>query len=366
MASERLSVCRPLLPTQADLAPYLREIDNARWYSNFGPLYVRLTERLAEARGVTADQVVIVANATVGLTLSLAATGATEGYCLVPAWTFAATPMAVEAAGLKPYFVDVDRSSWALTSAIAERSLDAAPGPVVAVMPVAPFGAPVAPEEWERFTERTGIPAVIDAAAGFDALTVGRAPSVVSLHATKALGIGEGGAVFCTDREHVARIRQLANFGLHGSRLAAVSGTNAKVSEYTCAVGMAAMDQWPSRRELYIERAERYQQALGAEVEFQPNFGKFASATCVIWAAGVDADVLQTTLHEDGIESLRWWPAVCPDHPAFQGSAAGDMSVARLAAAQSLGLPMSVTLRLDDVDRVAAAVKRHLRRNEPR
>ncbi|GHD51195.1 hypothetical protein GCM10017083_25340 [Thalassobaculum fulvum] len=366
MTSDRLPVCRPLLPDQAAIAPYIAEIDRTRWYSNYGPLYGRFAARLGQERGVSADRVALVANATVGLTLSLRATGAADGYCLIPAWTFPASPMAAAAAGLVPWFVDIDPDTWSLTPEIAERALAGAPGPVAAVMPVAPFGAPLPTAAWDAFTTRTGIPAVIDAAAGFDSLEVGRTPCVVSLHATKALGIGEGGAVFSADAGHIEAIQGLANFGLRGSRLASVVGMNGKISEYACAVGLAALDQWPQRRRQYIERAERYRRALADEVRFQPAFGSFASATCVVSAAETGADTLQQALAGDGIESLRWWPAACPDHPAFGDAEAAEIPAARWAADHTLGLPMSVTLSLDDVDRVADAVKRHLRRNDRR
>ncbi|MEQ8815146.1 MAG: DegT/DnrJ/EryC1/StrS family aminotransferase [Thalassobaculum sp.] len=365
MTSGLLPVCRPLLPTQADIAPYIAEIDATRWYSNYGPLYDRFAARLGEQRGLSTGQVALVGNATIGLTLSLRASGASDGYCMLPAWTFPASPMAAAAAGLTPWFVDIDPDTWALTPEIAERSLAGTPGRVAAVMPVAPFGAPLPTAAWDDFTSRTGIPAVIDAAAAFDSLTVGRTPSVISLHATKALGIGEGGAIFSTDAHHIEAIQGLANFGLRGSRLASVVGMNGKLSEYACAVGLAAIDQWPTRRQQYIERAERYRAALSGDVQFQPDFGSFASATCVVSSAATDADSLQRAMSAAGIETLRWWPAACPDHPAFRHAETTDIPAARRAAAHTLGLPMSVTLSLDDIDRVANAVKRHLRRNVP-
>ncbi len=366
MTSGLLPVCRPLLPTQPEIASYIAEIDEARWYSNYGPLYGRFAARLGQQHGISADQVALVGNATIGLTLSLRAAGASDGYCMLPAWTFPASPMAAAAAGLPAWFVDIDPDSWALTPAIAERSLASAPGRVAAVMPVAPFGAPVPTAAWDDFTTRTGIPVVIDAAAGFDSLEVGRTPSVVSLHATKALGIGEGGAVFSTDARHIEALQGLANFGLRGSRLASAVGMNGKLSEYACAVGLAALDRWPERRLEFIERADRYRAALSGEVQFQPSFGSFASATCVVSAATTAAASLQRDLTGAGIETLRWWPAACPDHPAFRRAETTEIPAARWAAAHTLGLPMSVTLPLSDIDRVADAVKRHLRRNDRR
>lgn len=357
MSLPHIPVCRPLLPTSHKIARYIEEIDGARWYSNFGPLYRRFQEHLAANCGAAPAHVAGVSNATVGMTLCLRALGAIDGYCLMPAWTFPATPMAAASAGLHPWFVDIDPDNWSLTPEIAERHLSTAPGRIAAVVPVAPFGAPVPIEAWDSFTDRTGIPVVIDAAAGFDSLRGGRSPSVVSLHATKALGIGEGGAVFSTDEGVVSDVERLTNFGLRGTRIAAVSGTNAKLSEYTCAVGLAAIEDWPARRAQFLERADWYRQALGDLVGFQPGFGTFASATCVVWTEEIEAASLAAALYAKGIETLRWWEAVCPDHTAFRDAAVADIPVARRAAERTLGLPMHVTLTLDDVERVAEALR---------
>jgi hypothetical protein len=45
--SEKIPLLRPLLPTVAMLEPYLREIDENRWYTNFGPLAARLPGEVA-------------------------------------------------------------------------------------------------------------------------------------------------------------------------------------------------------------------------------------------------------------------------------------------------------------------------------
>jgi dTDP-4-amino-4,6-dideoxygalactose transaminase len=85
-------------------------------------------------------------------------------------------------------------------------------------MPVSAFGAPVDLRGWDAFTAETGIPAVLDAAAGVDTLRPGMTPAVVSFHATKPLGIGEGGALVSVDAETIARFRSFANFGFGNGR----------------------------------------------------------------------------------------------------------------------------------------------------
>src|SRR5947207_10784452 len=195
-----IPIMRPKLPCAERLAPYLQQIDESRLYSNFGPLAVGLEQRLAAHFGIAGAAVTTVANATLGLTLALTAQGARPGtLCAIPAWTFIASAHAAMMAGLVPYFIDVDVASWALDADRIGDALAGAPGPVGAVMPVAPFGARIDIAAWDRFRAHSGIPVVIDAAAGFDTLVPGEVPAVVSLHATKVIGTGEGGFVISKD-----------------------------------------------------------------------------------------------------------------------------------------------------------------------
>ena len=184
--------------------------------------------------------------------------------CVIPAWTFVASPQAAMLAGLVPYFVDVDPRTWALEPDAVDDIIASAPGEVGAVMPVAPFGRPIDVGGWDRFRSRTGFAVVIDAAAGFDTVAATGTPAVVSLHATKVFGTGEGGFVLCDDGDLVVDIRRRMNFGFHGSREATVPAFNAKFSEYHAAVGHAALDEWPGARAEWLPVSGRYREALAA------------------------------------------------------------------------------------------------------
>ena len=74
--------------------------------------------------------------------------------------------------------------------------------------------------EWEKLSPTQVCRLVVDSAAGFgaeaaDGVHVGAQGDVevVSFHAVKPLGIGEGGAVFTRDSELAAEILRLAEFG---------------------------------------------------------------------------------------------------------------------------------------------------------
>jgi dTDP-4-amino-4,6-dideoxygalactose transaminase len=352
----KIPVMRPKLPVAERLAGYLRRIDASRLYTNFGPLCIALEDQLAAHYGLGTGRVTTVANATQGLALTLAALGARPGtHCIMPAWTFVASAHAAVSAGLVPYFMDVDRDSWLLDASAVADEITRAGATVGAVMPVAPFGQPVDFSAWEVFHEKTGIPVVIDAAAGFDSLIPARVPAVVSLHATKVLGTGEGGFVACTDPAVIRRVRMASNFGLNPNRQAMVAATNAKMSEYHAAVGHAALDEWAETRAEWMAVAGAYRGALGDSnrVRFQHGFGEtWVSSTCVLHTTDGAAAKFENALATVGIETRHWWGHGAHTHPATTDFPRSALPVVETLANSAFGVPFFRDLSLADVERI--------------
>jgi dTDP-4-amino-4,6-dideoxygalactose transaminase len=371
MTTNGIPVARPRLPKAEDLLPYLRRIDERRTYSNWGPLNTELEARLGAALRCA---VVTTSSATDGITCALRAlledrpADQRAGLCLMPSWTFVATPHAALAAGLTPCFLDVEDTNWMLTPDIVRRELlaglgrpGAEPRPVSAIIAVAPFGQQVAPEPWDAFTAETGIPVVIDAAAAFDGLVVGRSPTVVSLHATKTVGAGEGGFVATRDADLAKRVKRVANFGFLGTRLAEVAATNAKLSEYHAAVALASLDAWDERRAEFLSVARRLRAALEpAGAGFQPGFGEaWVSASCVIrLPAELNTQEAAIGFGLRGISTRSWWGFGCHTSPAFEhlprrNRARGDSLQNTIQLAwTTIGIPFFCDLSSADAARV--------------
>ena len=357
---QSIPVMRPKLAVGERISPYLRQIDEARIYSNFGPLARLLEARLAAKFGVPDEGVISVANATLGLALALSAQEPERGsLCAIPAWTFVATPHAVTQAGLIPYFVDVDPATWALNPEVLVKELDRAPGKVGAVMQVAPFGQPIDVSLWDEFRTRTGLPVVIDAAAGFDSLVPGRVPSVVSLHATKVLGVGEGGCIVSSDAALIEDLRARSNFGFFKSREAMVSATNAKLSEYHAAIGLAALDEWDVVRAEWLTVAEAYNAVFSGSnrVQLQPGFGSsWVSSTCVLDIADAGADRVESALNDAQIETRRWWGRGAHDHPATRHLPRSSLASTELLARSTIGVPFYRDLEIGTILRIGECV----------
>jgi dTDP-4-amino-4,6-dideoxygalactose transaminase len=353
---------RPMLPATDALVPYLREIDRNRRYANHGPLVRRFEARLAERLGAPQhDAVALLPSGTAALAATLAGLGLPAGSrCIVPAWTFAATAHAVVQAGLVPWFVDVDPASGMLRPATVRACRETAPGTLGAVVVVAPFGAPVDVAAWITLRAETGLEVVIDAAAGFDTVRASELPTVVSLHATKVFGIGEGGFVTCTDAARIGEIRQRGNFGFAGSREATLAGGNGKASEYAAAVGLAALDEWPRARADFVRVARRYRNAFSAApgIALQAGYGeRWISSTTVVTLPDGTLEVVEDALAAAGIGSRRWWGAGLGEHAAFARYPSECLDATRSLARRTLGLPCWRDLPDETIDRIAATLR---------
>ncbi|MBP6547233.1 MAG: DegT/DnrJ/EryC1/StrS family aminotransferase [Phenylobacterium sp.] len=360
MAPGNLPVARPRLPCADDILPYLRRIDEARWYSNFGPLLSELELRLA-SRFTDGAVAATVVNATQALTLTLQAMDLPAGSLVAtPSWTFVATAHAIAQAGLVPWFVDVDHASQMLDPAQVRDRLASAPGQVSAVLPVAAHGAMPDVEAWLAFRDETGLAVLLDAAAAFDAARDARLPTVVSLHATKVLGLGEGGFLVTDDAALAFRVRRMTTYGFNGTREAQIAGTNAKLSEYTAAVGLAALDKWPADRLRFFLAAQhtRIGLAMTPSVVLQSGWGSdWITSVCVVRVPEGVAQAATETLMTHGVETRRWWGHGCHRDAAFAGYPRTDLPVTERLARSVIGLPFAIDLAREDVDRVVQALR---------
>lgn len=352
-----IPVLRPLLPEHKAIVPYLKDIDKSRWYSNFGPLVLHLEERFEEFYNVKRGGVVTLSSGAAGLTNALRALNLPhDSYCIVPSWTFVAVPAAAVAAGLRPYFIDVDYDSWAIDPETTKEYIKNIKGKVSAVIAVAPFGNPMVTEEWDAFTEETGIPVIIDGASCFDTVAKtrkfrpGKTPIMVSLHATKVMGVGEGGLVISKNIELVDKIKQMSNFGFSGVRKVFVPGTNGKMSEYTAAVAHAGLDNWSEKRAKWRKMTDYYMEALIDTTFYHKLSFDWVTSTCSVMLPNENAEEMVLAMKEKNIETRRWWGDGCHTLNAYKDFPSFPLPVTEKLAKSLLGLPFSVDMTKKDVN----------------
>ena len=358
----------PDLPQAAELRPWLERIDANRWYTNSGPLVREFEQRLATfIAGAGESACVSVSSGMAALELGLRALGIGPGHrVLLPALTFPATALAVLRCGAEPVLGDVCPRLWTLTGAIAREALRRER--IDLVMPVATFGVPLPGGDWDEFVAQTRVPVLADAAAALGAQAVGkRVHWAFSLHATKPMGIGEGGLLVCPDAATASRVRRLANFGFGDRVIDLDGGTNAKMSEYAAAVGLAQLARWPGllqRRQAVLDDYRRALQAVSG-VLLQEGIERPPATLCLRLPA--DALAVAEGLAGEAIETRRGYLPPLHRHPAFRnlsraGTDGGRLETTEALAGGLLGLPFHTRLSSEDVNRVVRSLTRQLER----
>jgi dTDP-4-amino-4,6-dideoxygalactose transaminase len=197
---------------------------------------------------------------------------------------------------------------------------------------------------------------IVDAAAGFDTVRSSSLISVVSLHATKVFGAGEGGFVVSPTVALRDRIRACSNFGFAGSRIASRRAINSKMSEYHAAVALASFQNWPAARLRHLQIAAWYKRALSAlpGVTMQPGYGNgWACGTTNILLQSDSAESIARYLLLEGIETRMWWGKGCHVQPAFSNFDRDELPETDYLGKHVLGLPHFVDMERTDVFRVA-------------
>ena len=368
----------PDLPESQEVLPFLRKIDENRWYSNFGPLLHSFEEGLCNAffpeLSVADERLVACSSGTSAIELALLSLNLPKNAkVLIPSFTFAATATAVIRAGYRPIFTDVDPGSWLLTPDIAKQVLNFLT--VDAIIPVAALGVPQDAAAWDAFAKETGIPVVIDAAAALGHQRIGQNITVCfSLHATKAFGIGEGGLIVTSSSSSAASIRKLSNFGF-SNFVIAQAGSNYKLSEYHAAVGLAQLQ----RLKTIFRRRESVRQAYREKIDQFTQWGSFQVVSHDNWPAvskvtglqhygfhsvaairlkdsvAMHVDELVQVLDAFGIGVRRWYAPALHMQPAFSQfdciNASGNESlrVTEDLIAKLIGLPFHNHLSGKDI-----------------
>jgi dTDP-4-amino-4,6-dideoxygalactose transaminase len=366
---EPIPVLRPLLPSADRLLPYLRRIDAARVYSNFGPLTTELERRLADHIGINGLSVVTASSGTAALVAAILATAgratSRRPYALIPAFTFVATASAVEQCGYEPLFADVSPASWhLLPDTVREHPERERIGIVV---PVAPLGRPVELADWTAFQAHTGIPVVVDGAACFDSIEadpdrfIGETPLALSFHATKSFATGEGGCVLTTCSETARAVTRALNFGFYVSRNAEAPNINGKLSEYAAAVGLAELDGWSRKRAALRKVVDRYRHSA-AGFESRLCMAPVVSAAYVLLLCNSldESERVCEGMTDAHVGFRRWYGSGVHYQQHYARQSIQHLPVTEALGQRLLGLPVAPDLSDASIERICRVVAQRL------
>ena len=365
---------------------YLRECVRTNFVSSVGP-YVgefekQLTLRLKSKFAVATN------NGTSALHLMLISAGVKPGdLVIIPSYSFIATANAVRMAGAKPWFMDIELSSWGIDPGVLRDELKSnckkqdigivhkiTGEKIAAIMPVYAAGHPPRIRQLGEIAQEFKIPIIYDSAAAigskYEGFEIGEVDSLhaLSFNGNKTVTCGGGGAVILNDEgasrliKHLSTTARTADGYSHDTE-----AFNYRLTNVQAAIGVAQMEQL----DVFIERkrsiAKRYREELSDLSG--GNFPNVASDFASDWVSGIvlknsqreEITKIVSSLGEQGIQAREFWQPIHGMVP-YRSFLASTMNSMDSLMGRVLTLPNSTSLTVEQQDKVIGSLRKILAR----
>mgnify|MGYP000220372151 CR=1 FL=1 len=156
----------------------------------------------------------------------------------------------------------------------------------------------------------------------------------------------------------------MSNFGFESGRTIKQTGTNAKISEYHCAVGLAQLDRIDAiknKRHNILNSYNTLFKNYNLKIKTQEGLDSFVPASLYVLFNQGDTGTLFEQLLSQGIETRRlYWPLI-RGFPAFKGNtltASLNFKHAQVVSSQGLALPFHGLLKSTDIERTVSTLSK--------
>lgn len=336
-----------------------------------GPVVAEFEQRFAELVG--AKHAIAVNNGTTALVASIQALDLQPGDEIITSpFTFIATLNAILEAGATVRFGDVRVEDFALDpesvrSQITERTR--------AIIPIHLYGQAADMAPLMEIAREHSLAVVEDGAQAHGATYQGQGVGTFgigcfSFYATKNLTTGEGGIITTNDDAVADTLRVMRNQGMRARYEYVMAGHNYRLTDLQAAVVLPQLDEYPAllaaRRSNAAALTAKLEDIDGLVLPRQLDGREHVwHQFTVLLPEGVDRQGFVDALGVDGVGSGIYYPKPVYDYETYQGRPdviRSETPVADDVAARCVSLPVHQHLTGDDIDTIAAAVRKALAR----
>ena len=367
-----INVTRSSMPDILDYIEEIRPIFENRILTNMGPVYKKFKDMLKKEMGV--ENLSLFVNGHMALEMAIDALGLKQqgellggGEVITTPFTFASTTHAIVRNNLKPVFCDIRPTDYTLDPDKIEELIT---DKTVAIVPVHVYGNVCDVERIQEIADRHHLTVIYDAAHAFGVSYKGKSiakygdASMFSFHATKVFNSIEGGAVAYKEKEFRPILHKLKNFGIDEGADIDLVGANAKLNEFSAAMGICNLKRiaicFEKRRILHQRYYERLSNVPGirlvaAQADVTPNYA-YMPVYFDSSVFGATRDEVCNNLKEKRIFARKYFFPSINNFSCYRKYKITQTPISDDASLNILCLPLYEELTLDEVDRICDTI----------
>jgi len=340
-----------------------RAFDNS-WLTNRGELVQELEAKLTSFLNLKETNLLCLNNGTAPLQIALKVLGK-EGEIITTPFSYVATTAAIVWENCTPVFVDIHEDCLTIDDSKIEEAIT---DKTTCILATHVYGNPCNLEAIDKIAKKHNLKVIYDAAHCFGVDYKGKSifeygdVSTCSFHATKIFHSGEGGALFCNNKDLYHKLFYSHNFGHKSSTEFHGLGINAKMSELNAAMGLAILPKFNDILQGRKNVVEKYTSALSNSNIKLINIRKDTkwnySYYLVLFQDENTLLKVMNALEEADIFSRRYFFPTLNNLPYINDKK--TYPVAEKIATQVLCLPLYYNLKEDDVMKICVIIKNNI------
>lgn len=364
---DKILVTRSSMPGFQEYVDEIKDLWDTHWLTNMGEKHQKLQRELKDY--LKTDNLELLVNGHMALELILQAFDL-KGEVITTPFTFASTTHAIVRNGLTPVFCDIDPDDLTIDVSKIEALIT---DKTCAILPVHVYGNICDVDGIDEIAGKYGLKVIYDAAHAFGEIYKGRGvmdygdASILSFHATKVFNTIEGGAVSFRDDRLTGVIRGLRDFGIEDGENVTAVGANAKMNEFSAAMGLCNLrhidGEIEKRKKVYERYMERLEGIKGIRVRHPDGdtVSNYAYFPVVFEPQefGSDRDEVAKALADNNIFARKYFYPATNEFGCYKGKFDGHPTpVAADISRKVLSLPFYADLEEKTVDRICEIIKR--------
>ena len=362
----KILVTQSSMPEIDEYVEEIKDIWESKWLTNNGSKHQELEKELCKYLDV--NNTTLFCNGHQALLVALKSLDL-KGEVITTPFTFASTTHAIVDNGLKPVFCDINKEDYTID---VEKIESLITDKTCAIVPVHVYGSPCDVYRIEEIAKKYNLKVIYDAAHAFGVTVDGKGignfgdVSMFSFHATKVFNTIEGGGLTYSDNLLVNKLNILKNFGITSPESVGYVGTNAKMNEFSAAMGLCNLrhvdDEIEKRKKVYERYVYNLSDIEGIKLisfkeNVKPNYAYFP----VVFDKnkfGLNRDEICEILAKNNIFARKYFYPLINDFDCYKDEYSSlDTPIAKYISDNVLTLPMYADLKEEEIDMICNIIK---------